>query len=154
MPASSAPQATPLEVSVPHGAGSSVTRPVPVPTPLSAPFWAACRENRLLVQRCDACGAHIFTPQEFCRACHATSLTWVESAGRGHIVTFTVIGRPQTPAFETPYVVAVVELEEGYEMITNIVGGPAEDVRIGDAVRVRFIPVTDEITLPCFEVVP
>ncbi|MGD9986576.1 Zn-ribbon domain-containing OB-fold protein [Pseudonocardia sp.] len=126
-------------------------RPVPHPSPLTQPFWDACRDGRLLVQRCDKCGAHVFTPQEFCRECHADALTWVESAGVGHVVTFTVIWRPQTPAFEVPYVVAVVRLEEGYEMVTNIVGAPPDAVVIGAPVRVRFTPVTDTVTLPCFE---
>ncbi len=129
-----------------------MSRPVPHPTSLTAPFWQACRENRLLTQRCDKCGAYVFTPQRFCRVCHADALTWVESAGRGRIVTFTVVWRPQTPAFDPPYVVAVVRLDEGYEMLTNIVGAPADDVAIGAAVRVRFVPVTDAVTLPCFEV--
>lgn len=127
-------------------------RPVPHPSPLTAPFWAACRDGRLLVQRCDKCGAHVFIPQEFCRACQADTLTWVESSGRGHVVTYTVVWRPQTPAFEVPYVVAVVRLDEGYEMLTNIVGTPPEAVAIGGRVRVHFAPVTDAITLPCFEV--
>ncbi|MEU7815961.1 Zn-ribbon domain-containing OB-fold protein [Pseudonocardia sp. NPDC049154] len=126
-------------------------RPVPHPSTLTEPFWAACREGRLLVQRCDKCGAHVFIPQEFCRECHVDTLTWVESAGVGHIVTYTVVWRPQTPAFEVPYVVAVVRLDEGYEMITNIVGAPPEAVAIDAPVRVRFTPVTDAITLPCFE---
>ena len=127
-------------------------RPVPHPTALTEPFWAACRENRLIVQRCDKCGAYVFIPQRFCRYCHADSLSWVESNGTGRIVTFTVVWRPQTPAFEPPYVVAVVRLDEGYEMITNIVGGTPQDVTIGAAVRVHFAPVTDAITLPCFEI--
>lgn len=126
-------------------------RPVPHPSPLTEPFWAACREDRLLVQRCDGCGAHVFIPQEFCRECHAAALTWVQAAGVGHVVTFTVVWRPQTPAFEVPYVVAVVRLEEGYEMLTNIVGTPPERVTIGAAVRVRFTPVSEAVTLPCFE---
>lgn len=93
----------------------------------------------------------MFIPQHFCRECQASTLAWVESGGTGRIVTFTVIWRPQTPAFEAPYVVAVVRLDEGYEMLTNIVGGASEDVAIGAAVRVCFEPVTDAITLPCFE---
>lgn len=126
-------------------------RPVPHPSPLTEPFWAGCREGRLLVQRCDECATYVFIPQEFCRRCHATTLRWVESVGVGRVVTYTVVWRPQTPAFEVPYVVAVVRLDEGYEMVTNIVGAPPDAVAVDAPVRVRFTPVTEEITLPSFE---
>jgi uncharacterized OB-fold protein len=71
-------------------------RPVPHPTPLTEPFWAACRRGRLLVQRCDKCGAHVFVPQEFCRECHADALTWVESDGVGQDGAVTVVWGAKT----------------------------------------------------------
>jgi uncharacterized protein len=130
------------------------TRPLPRPTALTQPFWDACRDHRLTVPRCSACGAYVFIPQSFCPVCLSTDLAWVESNGRGTIVTFTVVGRPQTPAFEAPYVVAVVRLDEGYEMLTNVVDVDPDDVTIGAAVRVRFVDMTDDVTLPCFAPVP
>ena len=105
------------------------------------------------MQRCQQCATYVFIPQSFCRACRSTDLRWVQSAGRGAIVTFTVVWRPQTPAFEVPYVVAVVELDEGWEMLTNIVGGSTNDVAIGAPVEVCFMPMSPEITLPCFKIV-
>lgn len=65
-------------------------------------------------------------------------------------MSYTVIGRAQTPAFVTPYVVAVVRLDEGYEMLTNIVDTEPDQVRIGARVRVRFVAVSPTVTLPCF----
>jgi uncharacterized OB-fold protein len=92
----------------------------------------------------------VFIPQEFCSACRSTDLSWVESAGTGVVVTYTTVWRPQTPAFEVPYIVAVVRLDEGYEMLTNLVGTRTDDVTIGARVRVEFCDITAEVTLPCF----
>ncbi len=129
------------------------TRPVPRPTAITQPFWDACRERRLIVQQCQRCHAYVFTPQAFCSSCQSTELSWVESGGIGTIVTFTAVWRPQTPAFDAPYTVAVVRLDEGYEMMTNVVGSPPDVVTIGAAVRVSFVDVDDDVTLPCFELV-
>jgi uncharacterized OB-fold protein len=125
--------------------------PVPHPSVLTGPFWAACADGRLIVQRCADCERYVFTPQVFCRYCLGSSLEWVDSAGLGRIVTYTVVWRPQTAAFTAPYIVAVIEVDEGYQMISNLVGSDRADVGIGDAVRVRFVPVTEAVTLPCFE---
>jgi len=126
-------------------------RPRPQPTPLSRPFWDACRERRLIVQRCTRCGEHVFIPQAFCSACRSTELEWVESTGIGTVVTYTEVWRPQTAAFDAPYTVAVVRLDEGYEMMTNLVGTGREAVQIADPVRVSFVDVDGDVTLPCFE---
>ncbi|MFI5953899.1 Zn-ribbon domain-containing OB-fold protein [Cryptosporangium sp. NPDC051539] len=123
-------------------------RPLPRPTALSQPFWDGCLDGRLLVQRCANCARCFFIPSAFCPHCLDTRYEWIESSGLGHVVTCTVVWRPPTPAFEPPYVVAVVRLEEGYEMLTNIVGAAAP---IGSDVRVRFHRESDEITLPFFE---
>lgn len=138
-----------------HGVdlASAAGRPVPRPSALTQPFWDGCRAGLLLVQRCDTCGTHVFVPQDFCPSCLATDLTWVESAGEGHLVSYTVVWRPQTPAFEAPYVVAVVQLTEGHDMVTNIVDTDHADLRIGAPVRVAFREVASGTTLPCFTVV-
>lgn len=106
------------------------------------------------MQRCSSCARCFFIPSTFCPHCLGTEYAWVESSGRGRVVTFTVVWRPPTPAFDPPYVVAVVHLEEGYDMFTNIVGvGPDADL-IGAAVQVRFHPESDDVTLPFFELAP
>ena len=96
---------------------------------------------------------HVFIPQSFCPACLGMNLSWVESSGHGAVVTFTTVWRPQTPAFEAPYVVAVVRLDEGYEMMTNIVDVDPDHVTIGARVNVRYLDVTADVTLPCFTLV-
>ena len=131
----------------------TAARPAPQPTELSRPFWDACRDHRLIVQQCGECGTYVFIPQAFCPACLSTDLRWVESRGTGTIVTFTVVWRPQTPAFDVPYVVAVVRVDEGYEMVTNVVDADPDDVRIGAAVAVCFVDVDFNVTLPCFTLV-
>lgn len=106
-----------------------------------------------MVQRCGGCGAHLFIPRSFCPVCRSTDLSWVPTGGRGAIVTYTVVGRAQTPAFTTPYVVAVVRLDEGCEMMTNIVDCTPDEVTIGAPVEVSWLPVDADITLPCFRLV-
>jgi uncharacterized OB-fold protein len=124
--------------------------PLPRPTPLSRPHWDACREGRLRVQRCADCNRMIFVPQPLCTHCHGTRLDWVDSAGRGSVYSFTVVHRPQRPEFEVPYVVAIVELDEGFFMLTNLVGCEPAKVAVGQRVEVEFRRMSDEITLPYF----
>lgn len=129
-------------------------RPLPKPTELSRPFWEGCRQHKLLVQRCGRCARCFFIPSAFCPHCLDVDHTWVQSSGRGEVVTWTVVWRPPTPAFEPPYVVAVVRLEEGYEMVTNLLDVDPDTDLMGAAVRVRFRQESDDITLPFFELTP
>lgn len=125
-------------------------RPVPVPTEISEPYWASCRDGRLTYQRCGICGTAVFPPQAFCPRQLHLALNWQESAGLGSVYSFTIVERPQTPAFRTPYVVAIVSLDEGYEMMTNIVDCDPGDVEIGRAVEVVFHKTEGEAALPRF----
>lgn len=130
---------------------STAARPLPRPTALSRPFWEGCLRGELLVQRCANCSRHFFIPSAFCPQCLSQNYEWVASSGRGHVVTYTVVWRPPTPAFDAPYVVGIVQLEEGYEMFTNIVDAKSSDDLIGAAVQVRFHRESDDIALPFFE---
>jgi uncharacterized protein len=125
-------------------------RPLPQPTAISRPFWDACREGRLTIQRCQDCGTHIFLPQAFCPNCLGRSLSWIQSSGAGSVVTYTVVWRPQTPAFEVPYVIAVIRLDEGVEMLTNLIDVEPEQVSVGARARVVFTDVAEHMTLPFF----
>ncbi len=128
------------------------TRPLPTPSAISRPFWHAAREGRLLIQRCDACGAVQHPPGIACRACLGSELAWHEAAGSRHVYSFTIVHRSMTAGFigDEPYVVALVELDEGVRMTTNILGCPPDAVRIGLRVVPRFTPVTDDIALAHF----
>jgi uncharacterized OB-fold protein len=117
---------------------------------LSRPHWDGCKEGSLRVQRCRDCAGFVFIPQPICTHCQADALDWVESSGRGTVYSYTVVHRPPRPAFAVPYVVAIVELDEGWHMLTNLVDLAPEQVRVGLPVEVRFRPMSDEITLPFF----
>lgn len=125
--------------------------PLPRPTSLSGPHWQGCREGKLLVQRCNNCGSCIFIPQPRCTQCQSGALAWVQSTGRGTVYSFTVVHRPPKPQFEVPYVVAIIELEEGWHMLSNIVDCPVDEVRVDMPVQVTFREMNEEITLPYFE---
>src|SRR5215831_9709521 len=124
--------------------------PLPHPTPLSRPHWDGCREGRLLVQRCGACGRHVFVPQPLCPTCQSAELAWVECKGTGSLYSFTVVHRPQRPEFDVPYVVAIVELDEGAFLLTNLVDCAQNAIEIGMRVEVTFRKMSEEITLPYF----
>lgn len=106
----------------------------------SQPFFDAAREHRLLIQRCGSCGRHQFYPRNICTACGSTDVEWVEASGRGSVHTFTVIHRG-IPGWveEGPYVAAIVDLEEGARMTTNIVDCRPEDVAIDMPVVASFV---------------
>jgi uncharacterized OB-fold protein len=127
-------------------------RPLPEITAESRPFWEGCRRHELLVQRCRACGARQHYPRGVCASCWSAELEWLRSAGRGTVYTFTVTHRSQASWFKgaVPYVLAWVELEEGVQLLTNLVGCDPAAVRIGMPVRVVFDDATPEVTLPQF----
>jgi len=125
--------------------------PLPQPTSLSRPHWDGCRDGVLRVQKCSACETIVFIPQPICTGCQGDTLEWIDSSGRGTIYSYTIVHRPPRPAFEVPYVVAIVELEEGWHMLTNVIGCKPGDIRVGMPVCVAFRRMSEEITLPMFE---
>jgi uncharacterized OB-fold protein len=131
---------------------ATYTKPLPQPGPITAPFWQASREHRLSIQRCAACKAYIFYPRAMCPHCGAADLAWADVRGRGTVYSYTVARRATMRPFESdvPYVIAIVELEEGPRMTTNIVGCPPESVRVGMPVEAVFDDVTPEVTLVKF----
>jgi uncharacterized OB-fold protein len=126
--------------------------PLPRPSPVSAPFWQAAREHRLELQHCSECGRWQYYPRPYCVTCLSEKLEWRPTGGRGTVYSFTVIRRASTAAFadQVPYVHAIVELDEGPHMTTNIVDCPLEQVRIGMRVQAVFEDRTDEIALVKF----
>jgi uncharacterized OB-fold protein len=127
-------------------------KPLPVPDPQSQPFWEACRRHELIVQRCRTCDNTQFYPRVLCTRCRGTDLGWVPASGRGLVHSFTVIRRAPSASFkpDLPYVLALVELEEGVRMMTNIVGCTVDEVRIEMPVEVVFDDVSEAISLPKF----
>ncbi|OMC47560.1 hypothetical protein A5745_10435 [Mycobacterium sp. IS-2888] len=131
------------------------TGPVPhASSPVSSPFWEGCQKGELRYQRCAACGQSNFPPTEHCRECLSHELRWEQSGGAGEIYSWTVVHRPVTAEFAPPYAPAIVTLDEGYQMLTNIVGVAPDDLAVGMRVRVQFHAVGADVTLPYFTGVP
>ena len=120
--------------------------PVPIVNADSAPYWEGASQDKLLLQHCRDCGAKQFFPRFLCIACGSDNTDWVEASGKGTVHSFTVVHRAAFPEFQaqTPYVVALVDLEEGPRMMTNIVGDGALGVEIGEPVVVTFEARGDE----------
>jgi uncharacterized OB-fold protein len=135
---------------------SDYAKPLPVPDTDSAPFWDACREHRLVAQRCSDCGTWRFPPRGVCPNCSSWNAEWRELARTGTIQTFVAPHRAFTPGFadEAPYVIAHVAMDgtdERVVVVGNLVDCPWTHARVGLAVQVVFDDVTPEITLPKFE---
>ncbi|SPM33594.1 Uncharacterized OB-fold protein, contains Zn-ribbon domain [Mycobacterium rhizamassiliense] len=127
------------------------TGPVPhASSQISVPFWQGCRDAELRYQRCESCGLANFPPTEHCRQCLSPELDWATGEGVGEIYSWTVVYRPVSPEFEPPYAPAIVTLDEGYQMLTNVVGVAPEDLAIGMRVRVQFHVIDTDLTLPYF----
>ena len=135
-----------------RSADPAVPRPLPEADRELGPFFAAAKEHRLVVQRCDGCGALRFPPRELCSQCLATGASWVQVSGRGEIFSYNVMHQVYHPAFatEVPYAVIVVKLAEGPKITSNLVDCPTDQIRIGMPVEVVFEAASAEITLPKF----
>ncbi|HEX6553425.1 MAG TPA: Zn-ribbon domain-containing OB-fold protein, partial [Ktedonobacteraceae bacterium] len=131
-------------------APSSRPKPLPVVTDTNRSFWEACRQGKLLLQYCDQCQRYQFYPRLYCMHCGSTTLHWTEVSGRGVIYSYTIIHQNKSPEFvnDTPYNLAIVQLEEGPRMLSNIVDIEPANLRVDLPVTVRFDPVSDAISLP------
>ena len=128
-------------------------KPTPPIAPWTKPYWDAANEHRLLIQYCLACRKHIFYPRRVCPYCFNEEVDWVEASGKGKVYAFTVVHNNAPSAFleDMPFVIAVVHLEEGVSIMTNIVGCEPESVHSEMPVAVTFEALTDQITLPKFK---
>jgi uncharacterized OB-fold protein len=128
--------------------------PLPIPDPVTRPFWDSLRAHAIQLQRCADCERFIYYPRPVCPSCLSDDLVWTPVSGRGVVHAFTIPYRHPDATFaaRAPYVVALVELEEGARILSNLVDvipDPA-DVRVGMPVEIVYDDVTDEITLPRF----
>ena len=115
-------------------------------------FFAAAKAHQLVVQRCAGCGLLRFPPRELCSRCWSRDAEWVPVSGRGEVFSFYWMHQVYHPGFaaEVPYAVVIVQLAEGAKMVSNLVGVPPHDIRIGMPVRVVFEEISDDVTLPKF----
>lgn len=135
-------------------AQQAATRMEPPATELTEPFWDATREQRYLIQWCTRDNTPIFYPREVCPHClQSDALEWRDASGKGTVYAVSVQYRPANPtmASRVPYAVALVELDEGPRVMTNVINVPAEDVRVGQAVQLTWEPMSDGRNLPQFE---
>jgi uncharacterized OB-fold protein len=122
---------------------------LPEPTAVSEPFWSGLRERWVRIQRSRKTGEYVFYPREVSPYGAEDVLEWADVSGRGTVYSYTVARRATAPQWEgdVPYVIAIVELEEGPHLTANIIECEPEDVAIGMAVKAMFVDVTDEVTL-------
>jgi uncharacterized protein len=128
------------------------TSPVPVPNPITKPFWDATKEHRLLVRRC-ANGHTFYYPRSHCPECLSNELAWVEASGKGTLYSFTVARRATSPDFEpdVPYIIAAIDLAEGPRMTSMLVEADVDAVRIGTPVEMVWDDeVSDSLAIPYF----
>ena len=122
--------------------------PVPTPSPVSAPYWSAAKDRTLLFQRCGGCGWIPPRPSRRCWRCPDGVLSWQESGGTGTLYSWTVVWRPQHPSFTVPYAPAVMAVDEGWWLVTSLVGCELADISAGMALQVEFHPAGGDIWLP------
>jgi len=115
---------------------------------LTSPFWEAARRRALLIQRCRTCGEYQFYPRPFCLKCDADDLEWVRARGTGTVYAATTVRIQISPEFEPPYIVALVDLDEGPRILSNIL---APACVIGQRVRVTWKDREPDPPLPVFE---
>jgi len=121
----------------------------------TAPYWEAAARHELVLPRCDDCGLVFFPPRQFCPGCWSGQLSWQPVGGGGKVWTFTevhVAFYDDIWAADVPYVVAVVELDEGPRMLANIVEPDTASLSIDDRVEVVFEDRSEGVTLPMFRV--
>lgn len=124
---------------------------MPQASPETQPFWDGCAAGVLRLQRCQPCQEFYFPPRPFCPQCLSTDVQWQDASGRGTLHTYIINHRP-APGFEAPYAIAVVQLEEGPRMMSNIVNidNTPEKLELDMALQVTFEP-RGEMMLPVFE---
>ena len=127
--------------------------PLPQPSVETRAFWDAVQQRRLVMPRCEVCGRLTFPPTVACPHCGASAFAWTDVSGRGTVYSFVVYHRVYHPAFKdkVPYVLAVIALDEGPRMVSNVVGIPTGDVRCEMPVRVVYEEVRDGFLIPKFE---
>jgi uncharacterized OB-fold protein len=133
---------------------TDVQPPRPQPDQLTAPFWQGCREHRLLIQRCQACGHYIHWPRPVCRFCLSTDLSPEEVSGQATLYTYTLVLQPFHPYYadKVPYLLATVELVEQPKLMffTRLTDCTEDDLKIGLPMTVTYEDAAADLTFPLF----
>jgi uncharacterized OB-fold protein len=128
-------------------------KPLPLPDEDSRPFYEGAALGKLMLMRCTACGTPRTPSRQHCDECLSPDYEWFEASGRGAVRTFGVMHQRYHPGFaaDIPYVVAIIELEEGPRMVANVLGTSPEDIRVGLPVVVEW-EHHDDVTIPRFRI--
>ena len=128
-------------------------KPLPHIEPFTAPFWEGTKRHELVIQKCTDCSAYRFAPKEVCHKCASTEYEWSRVSGGGTVYSYTIMRRGPNATWqaEAPYVVALVDLNEGARIMSHVVGCNPEDVKVGMKVRAVFEDITDEVSIYKFE---
>jgi uncharacterized OB-fold protein len=132
----------------------SYKKALPLTKGVGETYWNGLKEKKLVIQQCEGCYEWIFYPRVVCTNCGSESLSFKEHSGDGEIYSFTVVHKTRMKGFkeEVPYVVALINLKDtNVRMMSNIVKSTENDIKIGGHVKVVFEEVTDDVTLPYFE---
>lgn len=113
------------------------------------PFWDGAKRGELIIQRCPSCDARQFYPRNLCVKCAATP-EWFVSSGRGTLYTYSIVQQYMLAPFKSmlPYVVVMVDLEDGVRMMGNLIDIDTDDVKIGMPLEVVFVPAREDLTVP------
>jgi hypothetical protein len=134
---------------------SEYVKPLPSPAneELTRPFWDAAKRHELVVPRCNTCAELFFYPRERCPGCLSSDLNWETVSGNGRVYSYTVVHQPVHRGFrdDAPYIYAMIQLDEGPRMVSNLVGCPLDEVKIDMPVTTDFDDVTAEVTLVKFK---
>ncbi len=125
-------------------------RPRPGITRDTAHFWKGLEEKKLLLQKCTPCGQLRHPPEPMCPHCQSLDWECVESKGRGSIYSFVTMHHPQIPAFDSPNPIALIELDEGVRLVSNVIGIPKDEIEIGMVVQAEFVATDPELVLHQF----
>ena len=132
-----------------------MNRPLSRPTAETKPFWEGCSRGVLRFQSCTLCGTVQRIPRSLCATCQSDALAWHESSGLGRVLSHTTVHRAPTPAFrgEVPYVIALIDMDEGFRLMANVADGPVAPIGIGSRVQIGFREI-DGVALPHAKVCP
>ncbi len=123
--------------------------PRPLDVELTSEFWEGTKRRELRIPRCKSCSSLFWYPREDCPYCQSRDWDWQQVTGKGRLYAFTVVRQPQHEQFyeDVPYIYAIVQLDEGVRLITNVVGCPYQEVKIDMPLEVVFEDVTPDWTL-------
>jgi uncharacterized OB-fold protein len=133
-----------------------LNRPLPTPiTPEAKPYWDGLKAHKLMLPKCEDCGKPFFYPRVVCPQCHSRRITWMQASGRGKLFSFEIVYQQLNRSFKvpTPYVLALIELEEGPRLMSNLISIAPDPqvIKCDMPVEVVFEKLTDEVTIPLFQ---